>query len=94
MASFPSSYPPATPDVSIYDCEVHLRFRLIEDGNSLQQLDQRQLLAVLLEAYSYGEDEYLEVNQHQVTVEAIAEAAASPTLRRQIMRLRNASDLA
>ncbi len=88
----PSSRSIATPvQVGVYECEVRLKFRIIEEGNL--PTDRAELLAMLLEAYGYGTDEYLESLQVEVRAEAIEEVSASPKMRRQLIRLRNSKEL-
>ncbi len=82
---------PSTPQVGIYECEVTLKFHLIEE--ELAQCDRDQLLQILIDAYSYGSDSYLEPLHSDVKVKAVAELQASPEMRRQVIRLRNASGL-
>jgi len=77
--------------ISVYECEVKLKFRLIEE--SLVNCDLDQLLRLLVDAFSYGSDEYLEQLQSEVEVQEISELDASPEMRRQLIRLRNASCL-
>ncbi|MCY7407601.1 MAG: Npun_R1517 family heterocyst differentiation transcriptional regulator [Alkalinema sp. CAN_BIN05] len=77
--------------VGIYECEVHLKFRMIEEGKLPN--DRTELLEMLLEAYGYGTDEYLEPLQVEVRAEAIEEMSASPKMRRQLIRLRNSKEL-
>lgn len=77
--------------VGIYECEIKLKFRLIEED--LVHCDRDQLLQILVDAYSYGSDDYLETLQTEVDVQAVAEVDASPEMRRQVIRLRNASCL-
>jgi Mg2+ and Co2+ transporter CorA len=76
------------PQVGIYECEVKLKFRLLEEN--LAHCDRDQLLQLLMDAFSYGSDEYLESLQTEVNVQEISELEASPDMRRQLMRLRNA----
>lgn len=76
-------------DVGVYDCEVFLKFRLIEDKDLLR--DRERLLEMLLDAFSYGADEYLEPLQVNVKANQVSELEVSPGMRRQLMRLRNAS---
>jgi Npun R1517 len=78
--------------VGIYECEVRLKFRIIEDKMAMSNEDD--LLEALVEAYSYGNDEYLESVDSQLNVQQIQDADASPALRRQLMRLRNSGKLA
>lgn len=77
-------------EVGVYECEVRLKFRLIEEKGI--PTDREQLLELLLDAFSYGSDEYLEPTDVQVKAEAISEFDASPQMRRQLIRLRNAKD--
>jgi hypothetical protein len=83
---------PHTSQPGIYECEVTLKFRLLDEG--LANCDREQLLQILLDAFSYGSDEYLEPLQAQANIQQISELEASPDMRRQLMRLRNASSLA
>ncbi|MEO0409049.1 MAG: Npun_R1517 family heterocyst differentiation transcriptional regulator [Cyanobacteria bacterium P01_A01_bin.135] len=78
----------ARPEVGVYDCEIHLKFRLVEDEALLG--DREQLLERLLEAFSCGPDEYLEPILAEAHAEAVAETDASAQMRRQVIRLRNA----
>lgn len=91
MKSSPADYPSPTPEVGVYDCEIHLKFRLIEEKQALG--DREQLLETLLEAFSCGADEYLEHVQVHVEAQEVSELQASPQMRRQLIRLRNSSDL-
>ena len=74
-------------DVGIYDCEVHLRFKLIEEQGLLA--DQEHLLEFLLDALSCGSDEYLEMLSVKAKAEGIPDTDASAEMRRQLIRLRN-----
>ena len=76
--------------MGVYDCEVHLKFRMIEEQGL--PTDRGELLELLLEAFGYGTDEYLEALEVQVKAEAIEEVEASPEMRRQLIRLRNAKE--
>ena len=78
------------PDVGVYECEVHLKFRLIEEKGALS--DRDQLLEMLLDAFSGGADEYLELIQAVAKAEEVPEIHTSPQMRRQIIRLRNSRD--
>ncbi len=78
-------------DVAIYDCEVHLKFRLLEEKGAL--LDRDQLLEMLIDAFTSGSDEYMEPTQVKVDAQEINEMDASPQMRRQLMRLRNSREL-
>jgi hypothetical protein len=81
-----------TLEVGVYECEVHLKFRLVEEKGALDE--RSQLLEALIDAFSYGSDEYMEPLQVEASAQEISEFQASPALRRQLLRLRNASDLA
>ncbi|KST62014.1 Npun_R1517 family heterocyst differentiation transcriptional regulator [Mastigocoleus testarum] len=78
-------------EVGVYECEVHLKFRLIEEKSLLS--DREQLLQVLLDALTEGSDEFLETLQTYVKTREISELKASPQMRRQLMRLRNSADI-
>ncbi|MGF1538156.1 MAG: Npun_R1517 family heterocyst differentiation transcriptional regulator [Elainellaceae cyanobacterium] len=77
----------ARPEVGVYDCEVRLKFRLVEDEAILG--DRERLLDRLLEAFACGPDEYLEPISAEAQVEAVSETHASAEMRRQVIRLRN-----
>ena len=83
---------PLGSELTVYTCEIHLKFRLIEDKNIPR--DREQLLEMLLDAFSYGADEYLEPLQAHAEIVEISEIEASPEMRRQLIRLRNSKDLA
>jgi Npun R1517 len=74
-------------EVGVYECEIHLKFRLIEEKSLLS--DREQLLQVLLDALTEGSDDFLETLQASVKAQEISEFKASPQMRRQLMRLRN-----
>jgi hypothetical protein len=78
-------------EVGVYECEVHLKFRLVEEKGVL--LDREQLLEMLIDAYLSGSDEYMEPLESKVDVQEMDETNASPQMRRQLMRLRNSRDL-
>jgi hypothetical protein len=82
----------ASVELGVYECEVHLKFRLIEEKAML--LDRDKLLEVLLEAFACGTDEYMEPVEVQVAAQEIPEVQASPRMRRRLIRLRNSRDLA
>ncbi|NDJ16237.1 Npun_R1517 family heterocyst differentiation transcriptional regulator [Myxacorys almedinensis] len=84
------NYQPENAEVSVYECEIHLKFRLIEEKGVLQ--DREQLLEMLIDAFSCGSDEYLEPMQIKVNAAEISELEASPQMRRQLIRLRNSND--
>lgn len=81
---------PLNSELAVYTCEIHLKFRLIEEKNLPH--DREQLLETLLDAFSYGADEYLEPLQAHAEVTEISEIEASPEMRRQLIRLRNSKD--
>jgi hypothetical protein len=87
------SYQPKPCDVGVYECEIHLKFRLIEEEGALCDRDQDQLLEALLDAFACGDDEFLESMQVEVNTRLISELLASPRMRRQLLRLRNSEDL-
>jgi hypothetical protein len=78
----------ASTEIGVYECEVKLKFRLLEEN--LADCDRDQLLQILVDAFSYGSDEYLEQIQADVEVAEVPELQASPHMRRQLIRLRNA----
>lgn len=84
-------YQASNSEIGVYDCEIRLKFRLIEEKSALR--NREQLLELLLEAIAYGADEYLEMLQSHVDAQEIPEVDASPQLRRQLIRLRNSRDL-
>ncbi|MGB3767378.1 MAG: Npun_R1517 family heterocyst differentiation transcriptional regulator [Phormidesmis sp.] len=80
-------------DVGIYECEVRLKFRIIEEQMTMSNQDE--LIETLVDAFAYGNDEYLEALDSQVDVEQLQDVdKASPKMRRQLIRLRNSSRLA
>lgn len=85
-------YQPTNPEVGVYECEIHLKFRLLEEKGAIS--DRDQLLELLIDAFTCGVDEYLEPVQVHVEAQEISEVDASPQMRRQLIRLRNCSDLA
>lgn len=78
-----------SPEFAVYNCEIHLKFRLIEEKQIINS--REQLLEVLLDAFSYGADEYLDPVQVLVEAQEIPEIEASPAMRRQLIRLRNSN---
>lgn len=83
-------YHPTTLEVGVYECEIHLKFRLIEEKDALA--DRERLLEFLLDAFTCGMDDYLEPVQVEVAAQEISEVQASPEMRRQLIRLRNSKD--
>lgn len=92
MKSSSLEYQPVNSEVGVYDCEIRLKFRLIEEKGVLR--DREELLEMLLDAFTCGADEYLEPVQIHVEAKELPEVEASPQMRRQLIRLRNSSDLA
>jgi Npun R1517 len=82
---------PVSLEVGVYDCEIHLKFKLIEEKGVL--CDRDKLLELLLDAFACGADEFLEPAHVHVSAQEISEMDASPQMRRQLIRLRNSSDL-
>lgn len=80
--------PTQASDVGVYTCEVRLTFRLVEEKVAMA-VEPDQLLELLLEALSCGQDDCLETLDTQVNVNETPEVEASPQMRRQLMRLRN-----
>lgn len=79
-------------EVGVYECEIHLKFRLIEEKDALR--DRDSLLDLLIDAFIAGSDDYLEPLHTNIEAQEISELEASPHMRRQLMRLRNSSELA
>ena len=92
MKSDTASQPNQKVEISVYECEIKLKFRLIEEKGI--DSDRDNLLELLIDALSAGTDEYLELLDNAFyTAKEISELEASPKMRRQLMRLRNSSDL-
>lgn len=83
---------PLKADFAVYNCEIKLRFRLIEEKRVIRNRDQ--LLEVLLDAFSYGADEFLETVETEVSTQEMSDVEAPPQMRRQLIRLRNSRDIA
>lgn len=94
MKSDAASQPNRNAEISVYECEIHLKFRLIEEKCALSDIDRDKLLDLLIDAFTVGADDYLEPLHTRVKTQEISELEASPQMRRQLMRLRNSSDLA
>lgn len=75
--------------VGVYECEVKLKFRIIEEKGVMK--DQENLLELLVDAVAYGSDDFVESLQSEVSLQEISEVEASPEMRRQLIRLRNAN---
>jgi hypothetical protein len=76
--------------IKVYECEVTLKFHIIEEDFMMK--DKEHLLENLVDAFTYGNDEFLETLKAQVQTQAISEVEASPQLRRQLIRLRNSGN--
>ncbi len=83
--------PAIASPVHVYECEVHLKFRMIEEKGL--PTDRAELLELLLDAFGYGSDEYLDPFHVEVNATEVSEMDASPEMRRQLIRLRNSKDL-
>lgn len=84
---------PDNSDIGIYECEVRLKFRIIEDR--LTMANTEELIGTLVDAFAYGSDEYLEALDSDVAIQQLQDVdKASPQMRRQLIRLRNSSRLA
>ncbi|MEM8603820.1 MAG: Npun_R1517 family heterocyst differentiation transcriptional regulator [Cyanobacteria bacterium P01_H01_bin.121] len=83
---------PETEGIGIYECELTLRFRLIEDQQAIA--NREDLLDLLLEAFCQGQYNYVEAIDSQVSAQPAHEADASARLRRQLIKLRNTQILA
>lgn len=81
-------------DVNIYECEVRLKFRIIEDKFAIDGRDNTALLETLVDAYTYGDDDYLESLESQIDIHEVHALEASPDMRRQLIRLRNSQKFA
>ena len=80
-------------DIDIYECEVRLRFRIIEE--QLTMTNRESLVETLVDAFAYGSDEYLEAIDSHVSIERLQDVdEATPAMRRQLIRLRNSPRLA
>ena len=88
--SNPADSPSSEPEIGVYECEVTLRFRLIEEKANMHH-SQAHLVDMLVDAFSYGSDEYVDALQSDVAIQEVTELEASPAMRRQLIRLRNAS---
>ena len=79
-------------NVGIYECEVRLKFRIIEE--QMTMTNKEELVETLVDAFAYGSDEYLEALDSQVAIEQLQDVGeASPAMRRQLIRLKNSSRL-
>lgn len=76
--------------IGVYECEVTLKFHILEEDSMMK--DKEHLLENLVDAFTYGNDEFLETLQTQVHAQVISEVEASPELRRQLIRLRNSGN--
>ncbi len=80
-------------EVSVFECEISLKFRIIEETGLLKDMsDKEQLIQFLLESFIAGNDDFLETQLEHVKAYKVDEIKASPQMRRQLMRLRNSPD--
>lgn len=80
-------HPSTDTQVGVYECTVTLKFRLLEENDVIANRDR--MLELLMDAYSYGSDEFVEQLESCVEISEVSEMAASPLMRRQLIRLRN-----
>ncbi|MBE9076859.1 Npun_R1517 family heterocyst differentiation transcriptional regulator [Romeria aff. gracilis LEGE 07310] len=92
MAGSTKTNNPLSAEVGLYECEVRLKVRIIEERQQVME-NQDELLPLLLDALSYGSDEYLETLDSQVAIKQMDEVQATPEMRRQLIRLRNSKSL-
>ncbi|MBW4660126.1 MAG: Npun_R1517 family heterocyst differentiation transcriptional regulator [Drouetiella hepatica Uher 2000/2452] len=78
-------------EFAVYDCEINLKFRLIEEKQILNKRDG-QLLQLLLDALAQGADAYLEPTKAEVKAQEVPDDKVSPRMRRHLIRLRNSTD--
>jgi hypothetical protein len=71
----------------VYECAITLKFRILEESQVMA--DREHLLELLIDAFSYGSDEFVEQLESQVDVTEVSEMQAAPLMRRQLIRLRN-----
>ena len=76
--------------IGVYDVEINLRVRLIEEETTVNG-DPDRFLGVLLNAMCSGEDCYLETADAEIKAHLVSEMEASPGMRKQLMLLRNTS---
>jgi hypothetical protein len=79
-------------EVGVYECEIRIKFRMVEEKSLLA--DREQLLDVLLEVLSAGQDDFVQTLDQSIKIQELSELKASPEMRRQLMRLRNSVDYA
>jgi hypothetical protein len=80
---------PVESQVDIYECEISLKLRILEENHVMQ--NREQLIELLMDAFSYGSDEFVEAISSQLSVAKVPDVEASPLMRRQLIRLRNTS---
>ncbi|MEB3252973.1 MAG: Npun_R1517 family heterocyst differentiation transcriptional regulator [Cyanobacteriota bacterium] len=78
-----------SPQVGVYECEITLKFRLLEESQVMN--NREHLLELLMDAFSYGNDEFVETLDSQVDIVEVPAVEASPLMRRQLIRLSNRS---
>ena len=65
-----------------------------EPEENLTMNTRDELLEILMDAFAYGNDDYLESLDTHVDVEPVEELEASPAMRRRLIRLRNSAGYA
>ena len=80
-------HPRTKTEIGVFECAITLKFRILEDGHVMA--DRDHLLELLIDAFSYGSDEFVEQLDSQVEISEVSEMQASPLMRRQLIRLRN-----
>ncbi|MFZ4676557.1 MAG: Npun_R1517 family heterocyst differentiation transcriptional regulator [Nodosilinea sp.] len=80
-------HPLPETQVGVYECAITLKFRILEESQVMA--DREHLLELLIDAFSYGSDEFVEQLESQVDVTEVSEMQAAPLMRRQLIRLRN-----
>jgi hypothetical protein len=90
MKPTPLEHQPANSEFAVYDCEIRLKFRLVEEKQAF--VDREHLLEMLLDAFSYGADDFLEPIDICIETAEVPEIQASPQMRRQLIRLRNSKE--
>ncbi|MBV9384816.1 MAG: Npun_R1517 family heterocyst differentiation transcriptional regulator [Chroococcidiopsidaceae cyanobacterium CP_BM_ER_R8_30] len=93
MKSDAAAHQAKSNKICVHECEIHLKFRLVEEKRALFG-DRDELLEFLIEAFTTGADEYMEPIETRVRVEEVPDLDASAQMRRLLMRLRNSSELA
>ncbi|MGA0201282.1 MAG: Npun_R1517 family heterocyst differentiation transcriptional regulator [Prochlorotrichaceae cyanobacterium] len=74
--------------VGVYDLEINLRVRLIEDDTTVNG-DPDGLLDMVLNMLCCGGDEDLETTTAEIKAQLVSEMEASPKMRKQLLLARN-----